>query len=379
MEGGTLVGVRAGEQIHTAATVVVAAGVDSPAICAGAGIAVPARSSPAIMVRLRAEPGLISHIVANGDFEVRQLPDGTLLMPIDYEGQTSQCALEATAEQTRRRLLRSLTVTAAVELLRVDVGWRPIPAGGQPIVGPIESVPGLYVCVVHPGIVLAPTAVGSLPRNYRRESLLLPCGGSGSVDLPTFDGRHACAEPLTDATFGVDWQMASGPTGFRSDQDNKVRGVVNTESTRGIVDRFRVRPMVRSDWRWISDWFRDAELDRRLGPVDEEWLEHVLSDRDGVQLVLEDDERPVALVGCVWDRSGVEHGITDLAVNPQLRHSGIGREAVTSTLAWAQHPAAKRWIVFVDADNAAAFSFFSAIGWSQQGIDDGMHRFSFEL
>lgn len=161
MEDGTVVGVRAGEQVHTAATVVVAAGVDSPTICARAGIAVPARSSPAIMVRLKAEPGLISHIIANDDFEVRQLRDGTLLMPIDYEGQTSQRALEAAAEHTRRRLLRSLTVNGAVELLRVDVGWRPIPVGGQPIVGPIETVPGLYVCVVHPGIALAPT-VGRL-------------------------------------------------------------------------------------------------------------------------------------------------------------------------------------------------------------------------
>lgn len=155
---------------------------------------------------------------------------------------------------------------------------------------------------------------------------------------------------------------------------------MNTKSARSVEDRFQVRPMVRSDWHWISGWFRDAELDCRLGPVDEEWLEHALADRDGVQLVLEDgDGRPVALVGCVWDRSGVEHGITDLAVNPQLRGLGIGREAVTSTLAWAWHPAAKHWIAFVDVDNAAAFNFFSAIGWSPEGVEDGMRRFSLEM
>ncbi|WP_234789994.1 GNAT family N-acetyltransferase [Mycolicibacterium fortuitum] len=145
-------------------------------------------------------------------------------------------------------------------------------------------------------------------------------------------------------------------------------------------NRFHVRPMVRSDWRWISDWFRDAELDRQLGPIDDEWLEHVLSDHGGVELVVEDDHgQPAALVGCVWDRSGDEHAITDLAVNPRLRRSGIGREAVTATLAWAEHPAAKCWIAFVDVDNSAAFSFFSAIGWRHEGLDDGMHRFCREI
>ncbi len=117
-----------------------------------------------------------------------------------------------------------------------------------------------------------------------------------------------------------------------------------------------------------------------MGPIDEEWLEHVLSDHDGVQLVLEDHKgRPAALVGCVWDQSGDEHAITDLAVDPQLRRSGIGREAVAATVAWAGHPVAKRWIAFVEVDNPTAVEFFPAIGWCHEGIEDGMHRFCREM
>ncbi|MFN6544400.1 GNAT family N-acetyltransferase [Mycolicibacterium nivoides] len=155
---------------------------------------------------------------------------------------------------------------------------------------------------------------------------------------------------------------------------------MDPESAQRNANRFHVRPMVRSDWHWICGWFRDPELDRRLGPIDEEWLEHVLSEHDGVQLVLEDHKgRPAALVGCVWDPTGDEHAITDLAVAPQLRRSGIGREAVAATVAWAGHPAAKRWIAFVEVDNPSAFKFFPAIGWCHEGIEDGMHRFCREM
>ncbi len=88
---------------------------------------------------------------------------------------------------------------------------------------------------------------------------------------------------------------------------------------------------------------------------------------------------PRRLVGCVWDPTGDEHAITDLAVAPQLRRSGIGREAVAATVAWAGHPAAKRWIAFVEVDNPSAFKFFPAIGWCHEGIEDGMHRFCREM
>ncbi|OBC12092.1 acetyltransferase [Mycobacterium sp. 852013-50091_SCH5140682] len=137
--------------------------------------------------------------------------------------------------------------------------------------------------------------------------------------------------------------------------------------------------MTRRDWQWVEQWFRDVELDQRLGPLDEEWLEHVLSDREGVQLVVESvSGTPVALVGCAWDPAGFEHGITDLAVCPWTRRTGIGQRALKSVLEWHGHPPATRWVAFVDPDNHAAQAFFSAIGWNPAGIEDGMHRFSFK-
>lgn len=60
----------------------------------------------------------------------------------------------------------------------------------------------------------------------------------------------------------------------------------------------RIRRMVRADWQWIAPWFDDDELCHRLGPLDEEWLEHVLAEHEGVQLVVTDiDGAPIGLAG----------------------------------------------------------------------------------
>lgn len=139
-----------------------------------------------------------------------------------------------------------------------------------------------------------------------------------------------------------------------------------------------VRAMTRDDWAWIADWFHDEVLERELGPLDEDWLEYVLADESGVQLVVTMGEHPAALVGCTWDQSEREHGITDLAVDPTRRGTGLGRLAIEVVLAWPGHPPAERWIAFVDQDNPPAHRFFTAIAWSYEGVDDGMHRFSLE-
>ena len=113
------------------------------------------------MVRLRTQPGLVRHIVANDSIEVRQLPDGTLLMPLDYCGQTTQGDLDDTAEEARTELLRTFDAPASVHVVSATIGWRPMSDDGEPIIGPMPGKPGLYVAVVHPGITLAAT-VGRL-------------------------------------------------------------------------------------------------------------------------------------------------------------------------------------------------------------------------
>ncbi|WP_198141817.1 GNAT family N-acetyltransferase [Leucobacter komagatae] len=148
------------------------------------------------------------------------------------------------------------------------------------------------------------------------------------------------------------------------------------------------RRMTRDDWVWIQRWFTDETLERELGPLDLDWLAHALTSPDGVQLVIEAPHpssgkvAPIALVGVVWAGTDGAHAITDLAIDPARRGFGLGRVAIAATIAWPNHPPARSWFAFVDRENAAARAFFTAIGWTYEGLegegDEAMHRFATE-
>ncbi|MFE4464851.1 GNAT family N-acetyltransferase [Oerskovia sp. NPDC056781] len=126
---------------------------------------------------------------------------------------------------------------------------------------------------------------------------------------------------------------------------------------------------------------RGPVLDEELGPLDEEWLEYVLADETGEQLVVLADGAPVATVGLVWANG--EHGahvITDIAVDPARRGAGLGRTAVGQVVAHVEREAPGGWAAHVVPENLAAFAFFSALGWDHTAEadpqdEDGMHTF----
>lgn len=151
---GAVNGIQLGSETLTASSVVVAAGTGSTALCATAGLRVPMVSSPAIMVSLRAPSGLVRGIVANDQFEVRQDADGTVLIPLDYDRQSSTEALMRAGEEARRLFAKSFTGGHEATLLSAEIGWRPMTAGGAPAIGH-SDIPGLYVAVAHPGVTLA--------------------------------------------------------------------------------------------------------------------------------------------------------------------------------------------------------------------------------
>lgn len=136
-----------------------------------------------------------------------------------------------------------------------------------------------------------------------------------------------------------------------------------------------VRPFVAPDWAWTVEWFRDDAINAALGPLDQEWLDAVLSDEGTVQLVVETEGTPVGLVGIAWDPNGDAHVITDIAVTPRTRRRGLGKTVLAAATAWPQHPRARGWVAFVDPSNRGARAFFEAIGWASEGLEDGMYRF----
>lgn len=141
-----------------------------------------------------------------------------------------------------------------------------------------------------------------------------------------------------------------------------------------------VRAFTAEDYPMLQVWFEDPVLDEELGPLDDEWLEHVLTDEAGEQLVVEADGAPFAVVGLVWaNGEHREHVISDIAVDPARRGQGLGRTALDQVVAHVEREAPDGWLAFVVPDNVAAFAFFTALGWehvAEPADEDDMHTFA---
>ena len=141
--------------------------------------------------------------------------------------------------------------------------------------------------------------------------------------------------------------------------------------------KLKQRPFHRDDFAAFQSWFADQLLQDTLGPLDEEWLNCVLSEDPPAQFSFFADNHLVAVAGISFPE--IENpcfAITDLAVHPDQRRSGIGahvvqllqkhfRETFDSDIPWK---------AFVSLGNSAAQKFFTNLGWVKQPeIEDEMY------
>ncbi len=132
-----------------AGAVVLAAGATTPALAAPLGVRVPVDPSPATLFRFRAPAGLVRTVVHNHDFDLRQAAPDRLHVAAD------------SPERTLAAIRSTFHGSDDVELLSARVGARPMPVDGEPIIGAVPDVPGLYLAVMHAAVALAAT-VGRL-------------------------------------------------------------------------------------------------------------------------------------------------------------------------------------------------------------------------
>lgn len=147
--GGRISGVETAAGLIAAGAVVLAAGVATAALSAPLGIQVPVDPSPATLFGFRAPPGLVRRVVSTQDFDLRQVGTDRMIAAAD------------SPERTLAAVRSTFHGAAGVELTSARVGVRPMPADGEPIVGPVAEVPGLYLAVLHSAVTLA-AAVGRL-------------------------------------------------------------------------------------------------------------------------------------------------------------------------------------------------------------------------
>jgi YD repeat-containing protein len=146
---GRIAGVDTTAGLLPCTTVVLAAGVATAALAAPLGVRVQVEPSPCPLFRLSAPAGLVRTLVNTEDFDLRQVAADRLIAAAD------------SPERTLAAVRSTFRGAESVELLSTRLGARPMPVDGEPIIGPVAEVPGLYVSVMHSAVTLA-AAVGRL-------------------------------------------------------------------------------------------------------------------------------------------------------------------------------------------------------------------------
>jgi glycine/D-amino acid oxidase-like deaminating enzyme len=149
---------------------IIATGVDAPAMLAPLGYALPLLHRPGALVHSKPLPIMTRFVYDGpGELEWKQAADGSVVgleasspppIPVHAEIRERVAAFPpGIAEVHGARILSKLAVympgLARAEVGSVTLGFRPMPTDGFPVVGPVPGVPEVSLCVSHSGVTLA--------------------------------------------------------------------------------------------------------------------------------------------------------------------------------------------------------------------------------
>lgn len=154
--GGRATGVSTTVGPIAADQVLVAGGVGCEALLKTVGIRIPMLRRPALLLRTQPISQSLNHILVTGIGEIRQLPDGSILMPTAVNHQASDAETvgvpDVEADVALERL-RAVLPGLYLEWSEVALAHRPVPGDNYPAVGAVGE--GLYMATLHSGVTLA--------------------------------------------------------------------------------------------------------------------------------------------------------------------------------------------------------------------------------
>ena len=161
-DGGSVRGVRtsAGEEFP-AEIVVLATGSAVPAMVAEFGVTIPDATSLALLVTTTPTPLTLEAVLNTARASVRPTPDGSLAVDSDWteadiirRADGSYDVPPATVEALLAEASRLLEGNPRLEAARFGIGPKPVPGDGEPVLGRLDEVEGLYVAFTHSGATL---------------------------------------------------------------------------------------------------------------------------------------------------------------------------------------------------------------------------------
>ena len=170
--GGTLTGVRTANGTVTVDKLVIAGGVDTPALLAMAGFTLKLKHGPGILAH--SKPTAIATRIlydAPGTLSFKQMADGSIVgtdapsppdLPMHREVRDHAIAFPSKdlTDLHGNRILAKigavLPAARGLQLDRLTLGFRPLPTDELPVVGLVPGLTDVHVAVMHSGVTLAP-------------------------------------------------------------------------------------------------------------------------------------------------------------------------------------------------------------------------------
>ncbi|MCC7031524.1 MAG: FAD-binding oxidoreductase [Acidobacteria bacterium] len=155
LAGGRLRAVRTSKGDLAADVLVAACGTDTPRVAALAGVRVPLRDAPGVLVHVPPGPRLIDRVALAPPGNIKQKPDGRIVTGSDFASGGGDTSREA-GERHLQRMAAVLPELGKAAVEKMTQGFRPMPADGFPIVGFAPGRSDVYIAVMHSGVTLGP-------------------------------------------------------------------------------------------------------------------------------------------------------------------------------------------------------------------------------
>jgi len=142
-----------------AATLILACGVDSPRLAEMAGIRIPLKDSPGVLIHLAPQPTLVDCVVLPPGTHFKQELDGRIVAGGQIVAGVGTATTEARVDeagQILKQVQRFLPTLTNVAIEQVTLGYRVMPQDEFPKIGFTGGCSNLYVAAMHSGVTLAP-------------------------------------------------------------------------------------------------------------------------------------------------------------------------------------------------------------------------------
>ncbi|HKX14314.1 MAG TPA: FAD-binding oxidoreductase [Propionibacteriaceae bacterium] len=143
-------------------TALLATGSKVPQMAAQFDVTIPNATTPALSIKTRPVEGLLRVVLNTPRASLRPTPDGALTVDsdwtqpfIDVQADGRYRAPAETIKELLAEASQLLAGTPHLTAATCRIGPKPIPGDGEPVLGPLGNITGLYVAFTHSGATLA--------------------------------------------------------------------------------------------------------------------------------------------------------------------------------------------------------------------------------